>query len=269
MPLIIHSNSTKQFAEVMDGVLMKFDGILTGSAFNVKANRRIIAIGGGGVIDFAKIISKNSGDKKIVAISTTASGAAETSHAVYWQNFRKYSVKTQKPISEINPDFLKTLPKKIARTTSYDALSHALESYWSKDATDISKGFALASFEMVADQIENDYLDLEQLVEGGNLAGKAIEITGTNIAHAISYPLTGIYGVPHGLAVGFVLPAVARHVGCEIRIPNYKMELEKKFDVNLVASEAMSYSQIHNATKNINKKQVMDILNESLEDAGT
>lgn len=264
MPLIIYSRSTEDFARDMDGDFLKVFGPPTKETFNLKTDDEIIALGGGSVIDTAKIIAMNSKNKRIIGIPTTASGATETSHAVYWDGHRKYSVRTPKPILKIIPAFLRTLPKNIIRATSYDALSQALESYWSKKATNTSRIFARRAAEMVVKQIKNDYPDLEKLIEGGNLSGKAIEITGTNIAHAISYPITGFYDVPHGLAVGLVLPAVAKYVECELGVPEYKINLNKNFDINLIAREAMTYIQIHDAIKDINKERVIKILEESL-----
>ena len=45
-----------------------------------------------------------------------------------------------------------------------------------------------------------------------NLAGKAINITRTSIAHSISYPLTAEYGIPHGLACSFTIPKILQFV---------------------------------------------------------
>lgn len=264
MPLIIYSRSTEDFAKNMDGEFLKVDGLPTEDTFKIKADEDIIAIGGGSVIDTAKIIARNSKYKKVVAIPTTASGAAETSHAAYWRNGRKCSIETPRPEIKINAGLLKTLPNNVIKATSYDALSQALESDWSKKATLISRIFAQRATEIVIHQIENGYPNLEELIKGGNLSGRAIEITGTNIAHAISYPITAFFDVPHGFAVGLVLPAIAKYIGCKIRIPDYKINLNKSLDIKLVAKEAMTYPQIHDAVKDITREQVMNILEESL-----
>ena len=53
--------------------------------------------------------------------------------------------------------------------------------------------------------------DLEyrsRMLEASLLSGLAIRRTRTALAHAISYPVTAVYGVPHGLACGFTLPAI-------------------------------------------------------------
>lgn len=260
MPLIIHSNSTEKFVKNMAGTFLKINDMPVEKLLKIRTNEYIIAVGGGSVIDAAKIIAKNSNCNLILGIPTTASGAVETSHAVYWKNHKKYSMKTPKPLVIIRSEFLETLPKNIIRSTSYDALSQALESYWSKNSTDESRELALKAIEIVSEQIRNNYLDVERLIEGGNLSGKAIEITGTNIVHAISYPLTGFYSISHGLAVGFLLPAIADYVGCGFKIPKYEVKLDRIFDIDLIASEAMSYNQIHNAIKDIDKNQIVNIL---------
>ena len=265
MPLIVYSNSTERFAKNITGEFLKVERGLTKEIFKVKTDKNIIAIGGGSVIDAAKIIARNSGNKEVSVIPTTASGAAETSHAVYWQNHRKYSIKTPKPrMLRIDLALLKSLPKEVIRATSYDALGHALESYWSKRATPVVKEFARKIAEVITRQIRNDYPNLEKLIEAGNMAGRAIEITGTNIIHAISYPITGFYGIPHGLAVGLVLPVVARYMECELEIPKCMTKLRRNFDVDLIANEAMKYNRIHGAVKDISKEQVTKILGESL-----
>jgi len=264
MSLIVHGNSTEKYAREMGGNLLKIEGSPTKKMLGVKSDKEIIAIGGGSVIDAAKIIGIGTKNNRIVGIPTTASGAVETSHAVYWENHRKYSVQTPKPQVEIHRDFLKTLPKSIIRATSYDALSHAIESYYSKKATTNSKILALLAAKAITDQIRSNYPDIEKLIMAGNVAGRAIEITGTNVVHAISYPITGFYGISHGLAVGLILPTVTKYFGREFQVPEYKIDIKEDFDIGLLAKEAMTYAQIHDAAKDVSEKQVMEILRESL-----
>jgi hypothetical protein len=52
----------------------------------------------------------------------------------------------------------------------------------------------------------------EALAEGSLLAGMAIAQTRTALCHAISYPLTAHFGVPHGLACAFSMAEVASYV---------------------------------------------------------
>ena len=139
------------------------------------ADKLVIAIGGGSIIDKAKIYCKKH-KKTCIAIPTTGSGASETSHAVVWGKTKK-NIKTDTPIS-INCPTVVHLDKKIRRGTCSDILGHIV-----------------------------DYLNVcsdNELIEVGRYAGRLIEQHLTNLTHPRSYPLT-LKGVPHGEAVGMVL----------------------------------------------------------------
>ena len=51
----------------------------------------------------------------------------------------------------------------------------------------------------------------DQMAEASLLAGLAISHTRTALCHSMSYPITAHFGVPHGLACAFTMPAVLRH----------------------------------------------------------
>lgn len=139
------------------------------------ADKLILAIGGGAVIDKAKIYAKKH-NKILIAIPTTGAGASETSHAVIWGKTKK-NIKTDKPISITLPIKIK-LSKQIRRNTTFDILGHIV-----------------------------DYLNVcsdNELIKVGKFAGGLIEQHPTNLTHPASYPLT-LKGIPHGEAVGMVL----------------------------------------------------------------
>lgn len=52
----------------------------------------------------------------------------------------------------------------------------------------------------------------EEILKAANLAGQAINITQTTAAHAMSYKITSLFGIPHGHAVALCLPAVWRYM---------------------------------------------------------
>lgn len=139
-------------------------------------NKLCLAIGGGSVIDEAKIYAKRN--KRIcIAIPTTASGASETSHSVRWGK-EKINIRSDRPIS-VRPPFKVKLSKKVRAQTTLDLLGHIV-----------------------------DYMNVctdNELVELGMLGGKLIEKHKTNLTHPMSYPLTLKYGIPHGFAVGLAL----------------------------------------------------------------
>jgi len=107
--------------------------------------------------------------------------------------------------------FLTALPDAIRDSTVLDALSQAVESAWANGGTDESRGHAAAAIEQVLKGLAaTSTADrLQSLQIGSHLAGKAIDISKTTAAHAISYPLTARFGIPHGIAVFLTLPAMA------------------------------------------------------------
>jgi len=164
--------------------------------FKIKA-REVYALGGGSVIDTAKMIS---GDRPCYAIPTTASGSATTSWAVVWYKNRKVSVKCALPVlieAYRNMDI--KLPKKVEQDTHYDCLCHILDSGDSIKGNDLSKKLCKSAFEYLVKW--GNGKNINDLIDAGNLAGRAIEITGTNYLHAMSYVLTLDYGLTHGGAL--------------------------------------------------------------------
>lgn len=139
-------------------------------------NKLVIAIGGGTIIDEAKIYAKRN-KKLCIAIPTTAAGASETSHSVVWGK-EKINICTDIPYS-IDPPFNIKLSKKVRAQTTLDCLGHIV-----------------------------DYMNVcsdKELIELGRIGGKLIERHKTNLTHPMSYPLTLKYGIPHGLAVGLAM----------------------------------------------------------------
>lgn len=135
----------------------------------------IFAIGGGGVIDEAKIYAKRN-KKYLVSCPITGAGATETTHAVKWGK-TKQNIQTDKPLT-ILPPFKIKLSKEARINTCYDIIGHLV-----------------------------DYLNVcsdNEIVEVGIYMGKLIEQHPTNLTHPVSYPLT-LKGMPHGKAVGTVL----------------------------------------------------------------
>jgi len=265
MPLIIHSDSTKIYAEKI-AEEYKESKIINVSKIKKPEPVKdvdVIGIGGGKVIDYAKIIA---GKNRALVIPTTAAGAAATRHAVFWdkETKRKIDIKTELPIIRIESSFLESLSKDMIQETSYDALAHSLDSYWSKRATITSKKIARKAHEIIANQIENDYENVVDLVRAGNIAGTAIDITGTNITHAISYPITALYGISHGLAVGWAIHPSAEYQKCDLKIPNFEVNFEginidKKF-IETISKEAMTYSKIHDAKRDITEERLIELL---------
>ena len=170
----------------------------------------IIAIGGGSVIDFAKIYKYKTNSSKLIAIPTTCgTGSEATQFAVYYKNGKKCSLDDKSVLPNyaiIDSQFMGNNPKYLKVCTALDAYCQAIESYWAVKSTPISREYAKQAIEICKDNIVN-YVNTnnstyaEKMAQASNLAGKAINISRTTAAHAMSYTITSKYGIPHGHAV--------------------------------------------------------------------
>mgnify|MGYP002623757168 CR=1 FL=1 len=205
-----------------------YDSVLLGVEEFKQSNADIIiALGGGSAIDVAKCIKlfanmdsqKNYLNQKIVpnnldlmAIPTTAgTGSEATSFAVIYYEGEKKSVSDASIIPNIvvfDPSSLDTLPVYQRKATMLDALSHAIESYWSVNATEESQKYSLDAMKLIIKNMDsylkNNKIGNTNMLKAANIAGKAINISKTTAGHALCYKLTSIYGIAHGHAAALV-----------------------------------------------------------------
>lgn len=184
----------------------------------------VIAVGGGSAMDVAKCIKMFATMKddvcyleqaivpnhiKLLAVPTTAgTGSEATRYAVIYYKGEKCSVTDESCIPSavlIDASALKSLPDYQRKVTMLDAFCHAIESFWSINSTEESKKYAQEAIRLILENrnlyLTNDSRGNENMLYASNLAGKAINITQTTAGHAMSYKLTGLYGIAHGHAV--------------------------------------------------------------------
>ncbi|MGD9994144.1 MAG: phosphonoacetaldehyde reductase [Salinivirgaceae bacterium] len=193
----------------------------------------IIAIGGGSVIDMAKLISlfahqnaffkklilakSNFVEKKtpLIAIPTTAGTGAEATHfAVLYMNGIKYSVAHPLILPDytfLSPEFLVSVSPYLTACSGIDAFSQAIESFWSINSTHESREFSKKAIRIIWENLysavnEKNNESRSKLLEASFLSGRAINISKTTGPHALSYGFTINYGLPHGHAVALFLP---------------------------------------------------------------
>jgi alcohol dehydrogenase class IV len=192
----------------------------------------VIAVGGGSVIDTAKLINVFSandenienyikGKTEIInrgnnftAIPTTSGAGSEATHfAVVYQNREKFSVAHDFILPDnviLDPELTFSLPENVTAISGIDAFSQAIESYWSVNSTEESKRYSSESIKLLKDNLVSAVNSPNaesriNMMKAANLSGKAINITKTTAPHAISYSMTSYFGVPHGQAVCFTL----------------------------------------------------------------
>ncbi|MDD5193382.1 MAG: phosphonoacetaldehyde reductase [Candidatus Nanoarchaeia archaeon] len=180
----------------------------------------IMGVGGGSAIDVAKAIKMFNYDESgkkvpLVAIPTTAGSGSEATHfIVYYRGKEKQSQGslnlTLPDYAIIDPEFILKLPSKISAETGLDALSQAVESFWSVNSTEESRVYASQAIRLLNENLKvsvnNPNMQSKQAVmRAANLAGKAINLSKTTACHAVAYPITSYFGVAHGHAAALTL----------------------------------------------------------------
>lgn len=199
----------------------------------------IVAVGGGSVMDIAKLASVAATEaytvrdlldnpglaKKCVPtlmIPTTAgTGSEATPNSIVAVPERelKVGIVNKAMIADyviLDGEMIRNLPRKIAAATGVDALAHAIECYTSKKTNPFSDTFALEALELIFNHIEKACDDPEALEDKNAMliaafyAGAAITASGTTAVHALSYPLGGKYHIPHGVSNAMLLVPVMK-----------------------------------------------------------
>ena len=232
--------------ELLNGVFPdpKVDDVM--AMVNVLKDKRInvvTGIGGGSSMDAAKAVAavlSNGGDLndylgaeasrkiekrdvKLILVPTTAgTGSEVTKVGVYTsRSGRKYTLANplmQADIAVLATEYVLGLPPAITASTAFDALSHALETIWNKNATPISDKAAIESAIHILKWMETAYDSSltgksdgrAEILEGACMAGTAFTMTGTAAIHAISFILSEEWHVPHGVACAFTMEDVFR-----------------------------------------------------------
>lgn len=203
----------------------------------------MIAVGGGSVLDCAKIIGIKvanpaltfaemkhmSAIKKpspfMIAVPTTAGTGSESTVAgvvTDMEKKEKYAIVTFYSLPEtviLDANLTVGLPKDISAYTGMDALTHAIEAYIGRFGTAYTDEKALQAIRLIYNNITKVYENGSQLearnnmLVASNLAGMAFTRTYVGYVHAISHACSALYDVGHGKTNAIILPHVLRYYG--------------------------------------------------------
>ena len=229
---IVFSNFTSnpKYEEMLEGLRL----------FRDNRCDALVSIGGGSCIDVAKVIklSLNANinsdipsfkqdykytDVKHICIPTTSgTGSESTRHAVLYFNGEKQSICSSAILPEyviLCPKLIVTVPEYQKKCTMMDALCQCIESLWSRKATKQSRVYAKKGLKLFNENYKG-YLELDRdairnIQLAANFSGKAINISETTAAHAMSYKITSVFGIPHGHAVAICMNAIFHK--CDIK----------------------------------------------------
>lgn len=207
--------------------LIKCLNLLKGQIFDYT-----IGLGGGSVIDFAKLVNiglhndqvftnfpnhineiEKKGNKFIAIPTTSGSGTEATHFAVLYHNKKKFSISHEflyPDVVFLDSTLTYSLNSYQTAISGIDAFCQAIESYWSINSTEESLEYSLSSLKLILKYLPNAVnnncrTSKNNMIYASYLAGKAIDISKTTGAHALSYFLTSNYNIPHGQAVALTI----------------------------------------------------------------
>jgi alcohol dehydrogenase class IV len=197
-------------------------------AFRQRPCDAVLAAGGGSVLDVAKVVAALAdepgpaadylaGDRRLtgprrpglVLVPTTAgSGSEATRFATVYVAGRKRSLDhlaLRCDAALVDPLLTWSQPRPVAAAAGLDALCHAVESYWSPRSTVRSRTLACRALRLLWTRLPAACAGRTPAARrsgalAAHLAGRAIDETRTTGAHALAYPLTAHFRVPHGHA---------------------------------------------------------------------
>ena len=201
----------------------------------------VIGIGGGSVLDVAKLLSVLcidgapsldallAGEKpqrrtRSMLIPTTAgTGSEATPNAILAIPEKETKVGIISPVMlpdvvALVPELTTSMPPHIASSTGIDALCHLIECFTANVANPVSDNYALTGMKKLFANLETTLREPENLqarlemLWASYYGGASIAHAGTHLVHAMSYPLGGKYHLPHGIANAILLAPCMRVV---------------------------------------------------------
>jgi alcohol dehydrogenase class IV len=170
---------------------------------------RLVALGGGRVIDTAKAVAAVTG-AELAAIPTTLSGAPITGFHRLPAGREAEASGFARPSLVIGySEAMTSAPEPQLRATAMNALAHGAESLYVPLADPISRDAALRGAELIAgalDQAPGDR-DRSALALGAILCAIAVDrAAGIALHHVLGQTVVRVMGVPHAEAYAALLP---------------------------------------------------------------
>lgn len=199
----------------------------------------LIALGGGSVIDTAKVVSFYTTYEgllddlvgsdlvpfkglPLIAIPTTSGTGSEVTNVAVLSDTKAQVKKgiasdyLLPDVAIVSPEMMLTMPASVTAASGIDALIHAIESYISINASEITESLALKAIKMIADNLPTAYREpknihaREQMATASLMAGMAFGNSGLGAVHALALPLGGRHHIAHGISTALLLVAVMK-----------------------------------------------------------
>jgi alcohol dehydrogenase class IV len=169
---------------------------------------RVVALGGGRVIDTAKAVASVTG-AEVAAIPTTLSGAPITGFHRLPAGWEAEVSGFARPLLVLGySEPMTSAPEPQLRATAMNALAHGAESLYTPLADPISREAALRGAELIANALDQERAsrDRSALALGAILCAIAVDRTGIAIHHVLGQTAVRVLGTPHAETNAALLP---------------------------------------------------------------
>lgn len=192
-----------------------------------------ISFGGGSAIDACKAVMHIAqkkgliGKQNFIAIPTTSgTGSEVTDFSVITDRVKavKFPLVSEEMLPNIailDAEFTLTVSPSVTAATGMDVLTHAIEAFVSKNATDFSDAMAEKAIRLVRSNLikayttPNDYEARQAMHNASCMAGIAFNNAGLGLNHGMAHAMGARFHIPHGKANAVLLPYVmAFNAGC-------------------------------------------------------
>jgi len=246
----------------------------------------VVGLGGGSAMDVAKIAAvladnlgnvedylappipahiEKHGVPKILIPTTAGTGAEVSDVSVFVKGNSKvvvYSDHLMADTAIIDPIMTLTLPPKATASSGMDALSHAIESFMSRDSSPISEILSLGAVKLIFESLRIAYYRGEDIEARANMslaaliAGIAFANTGASavLGHAIGLALGAKYNLPHGMSCAIILPYIV-----EFNAPSIPEKMRKLAEAIGLKCEKLNSKEIAEKVVSEIKNLMIDI----------
>lgn len=251
-------------------------GVGGGSSMDIASVTSLMCTNPGSVHDyFGTNLVKNPGIPTFLIPTTAGTGAEVTPNAILTDVEAKLKKGIVSPfilprVSVIDPLLTLSMPPRVTSFSGMDALTHAIESFTSVNATSLTDIYAKEGIRLIGRSLrtavaKGDNLEARYDMSLGSVyAGISLANAGVTAVHALAYPLGGEFHVPHGIANGLLLPHVMEFniIG---NIPKFaevaRLMGERVEHLSLLDQAACSVTAVKNLIRDIDMPKSLGELN--------
>ncbi len=235
-----------------------------GSATDTAKAVSIVAANGGRIEDYEGVNRSAKPGIPIVSVNTTAGTGSEcTVFYIVTDPVRRSKMAMVDPncmvsIAVNDIDFMMSMPPSLTAATGMDALTHAVEALFAKNANPLTDKDALWAIRVV-------YEFLPRAVENGQdeeartmmayaeyVAGMAFSNAGLGMVHAMAHALGGHYNLPHGVCNAILLPHVMEF---DRAVPGLSSRFERIAEAYRIYTDPSdAASEVIKATRALSRK---------------